>query len=51
MSKDGWHINWELTNKFQTCIERMWRFKDKAPLTERKWVDRDMLPFYVRNYK
>ena len=51
MQKKEWRINWELTDKFQTCIERLWEFDDKKPLTERKWVNRDMLPFYIRNYK
>jgi len=26
-------------------------FSDKSPLTERKWVSRDMLPFYIVGYK
>ena len=51
MNKKEWKINRELSDKFQTCIERGWEFNDKAPLTERKWVNRDMLPFYIRNYK
>ena len=51
MKKTKWKINWELTDKFQTCIERKWKFTDKAPLKERTWVDKSKLPFYIHNYK
>jgi len=51
MKKGYWKINFELTDKFQTCIEREWIFTDKKPLIERKWVNKDMLPFHIRNYK
>ncbi len=36
---------------FGMGIERKWEFSDKAPLIERKWVDKSMLSFYIRNYK
>jgi len=51
MKKTLWKINFKLTNIFQTCIERQWLFEDKKPLIERKWVDKDMLPFYILNYR
>jgi hypothetical protein len=51
MKKGYWKINFELTDKFQTCIEREWIFTDKKPLIERKWIKKDMLPFHIRNYK
>ena len=51
MIKKQWKINWELTDRFQACIERKWEFSDKAPLIERKWIDKSMLSFYIRNYK
>ena len=51
MKKTEWKINWDLTDKFQTCIECQWLFPDKKPLTERRWVSPDMLPFFIKNYK
>lgn len=51
MNKTGWVINWEQTDRFQTCIERRWLFDDKPPLTERRWIDKTMLGFYIKGYK
>ena len=51
MNKTEWKINWELTDRFQTCIECKWLFTDKSPLTERRWVNADMLPFFIKQYK
>ena len=50
MNKTGWVINWDQTDRFQTCIERQWLFDDKPPLTERRWVDKAMLGFYIKDY-
>ena len=52
MSKTKWAINWELSeDRSQFCIERQWLFNDKPPLTERRWVDKAMLGFYIKGYK
>ena len=51
MNKTKWTINWEQSeDRSQFCIERQWLFDDKPPLTERRWVDKAMLGFYIKDY-